>query len=917
MSSRPARRRALTSALATALALTATLAWVPPSGAAVTTYAGEVLASAPVAYYRLGEPSGPTMVDSSGHGHHGTYGGLVAFGGPPAITNTTDTSAAFTTGSSATGIPAPQTAYTLEAWVRPDDGAPATLVGQAGAGELYISGGFLGLDQSGDDVLSSGPDLTAGTWWHVAATWDGTTTRLYVDGTEGATSVTATTAPSGSNPVILGDGPHGGFIGGLDEVAYYPTALSGAVLAAHVAIGRDSTPPHVTITTPADSGQYVLHAVPAPGYSCTDPLAGSPPSASGIMTCVPGPLAGGLGPHFFTVTGTDRAGNAAARTVAYTVVPNRYADEVLLSSPIAFYRLNDPVGAVTMTDDSGHGRDGLYRNAVAPGGHRPAAISCERRPRPPQVCELAADPQDFSTHFGGNGYGYVSDLPAPKTAYTLEAWIRPDNGDGSIVGQGGAGQLFLRDGHLGLRQTQDDVLSSSPTLTPGVWWHVAAVWNGTSTALFVNGAVVATSSSARKAPSGSATMYVGLGEQAPPFHGDLDEVAYYSTALSGGVLAEHYAVGTAVDWPSISPVPPGTTGVPSAVITTPADDGLYAPAKTPVSDFGCTDPDGSGDVSSCTAAVDGNPLANGDPLPDSLGSHTVTVTAVDQAGNVDTHSVTYTVMPFPDIFRADSPLAYYRLGDTGSVMVDASGNGRDGEYKNDQQSGPVGISGDGDHARRFLGANGYGYANGVAAGPHQSTIEAWANPDDGRDQSIAGLAGTDELFVTGGSFAFRHLDRTVVADVGPTPGAFRQVVGVWDGTNAQIYVDGVLHGTVEAATGSSSAGGGTFYVGYGIRAPWFKGSIDEVAYYRVALTPARVLEHFLADPPPATDCLVPRLRGRRVAVARDALAWAGCTLGTVSHRAAAPRDRGRVLAQSVPPGSALPGGRSIDVTVGR
>jgi hypothetical protein len=929
MSSRLARRRWLTLALATVLALAGTLAWVPRSDAAATTYTARVLASAPLAYYRLGEPGPPTMVDSSGNGHHGTYGGLVVFGGPPAITNTTDASASYVVGSSATGIPAPQTAYTLEAWVRPDDGAPATFVGQAGAGELFVSGGFLGLNQTGDDVLSAGPDLTAGTWWHVAATWDGATTRLYVNGTEVATSITANTAPSGSSPVILGDGPHGGFIGGLDEVAYYPTALSPAALADHVAIGRDSTPPDIAFTTPADNGQYVLHAVSAlaPASPCTDPLAGSPLSASGIASCTPGPLAGGLGPHFFTVTGFDRAGNGASRTVAYTVVPNRYADEVLLSAPIAYYRLNDPVGSPTMTDDSGHGQDGDYRNGVAPGGHKPAAISCERRPNPPQVCELANDPEDFSTHFGGGGYGYVNDLPAPKTAYTLEAWIRPDNGDGSIVGQGGAGQLFLRNGHLGLRQTQDDVLSGSPTLTPGVWWHVAAVWNGSSTALFVNGNVVASSNSARKAPSGTATMYVGFGDQAPPFQGDLDEVAYYPTALSGGVLAEHYAVGTAVDWPSLSLVAPGTTGVPSGVIATPARNGLYAPSKTPVSDFYCTDPDGPGDVSSCTATVDGNPINDGDPLPDTLGSHSLTITAVDAAGNVDVHTSTYTVATFADIYRADSPLAYYRLGDTGSVMADASGHGRDGLYKNHQESGAVGISGDGDHARRFWGDSGYGFANDVSAGPFQSTIEAWASPDDGRDQSIAGLAGTDELFVTGGKFAYRHLDRTVIADVGPTLGVFRQVVGVWDGATVQIYVDGVLHGTAEAATGRSS-GGGTFYVGYGDKAPWFKGSLDEVAYYDTALNPARVYQHFLADPPPATPnpsepgasatgCLVPDLRGRRIAAARDALAWANCSLGSVRRHASAPGNRGRVLTQTVPAGTTVVAGRRIHVTVGR
>ncbi|MGK2956363.1 MAG: LamG-like jellyroll fold domain-containing protein, partial [Solirubrobacterales bacterium] len=80
---------------------------------------------------------------------------------------------------------------------------------------------------------------------------------------------------------------------------------------------------------------------------------------------------------------------------------------------------------------------------------------------------------------------------------------------------------------------------------------------------------------------------------------------------------------------------------------------------------------------------------------------------------------------------------------------------------------------------------------------------------------------------------------------------FTQVVGVWDGVTISIYVDGELHGQVEATKRPSSSS--TFYVGYGEIRPWFKGAIDEVAYYGKALTPGRVLEHYLADPPPPPE----------------------------------------------------------------
>jgi hypothetical protein len=386
-------------------------------------------------------------------------------------------------------------------------------------------------------------------------------------------------------------------------------------------------------------------------------------------------------------------------------------------------------------------------------------------------------------------------------------------------------------------------------------------------------------------------------------------------------------VGTAYDHPSITAGnSPLNTAGPFTDPGAPKNNGLYAPGKVPAADFDCTDPDGPADIASCTATVDGNPIVDGAALPDSLGVHTFVVTATDLSGNTYVHTHTYTVETFADIYRADSPIAYYRLGDTADVMADASGNGRDGEYKNRQQSGPIGISGDGDTARLFWGDSGYGFSNSVAAGRYQSTIEAWVNPDDARDQSIGGLSWSDELYVQGGKFVYRHLDDTVTADVGPTPGVFTQVVGVWDGAYLLIYVDGVLHGSGTPAAGVSSAGGGTFYVGFGTQEPWFKGALDEVAYYDVALTPARVYQHFLADPPPpvasapgegGTGCLVPELRGLRLRVAKTELEWANCSLGAVRTKRAAAWKRGYVLKQAVPADSVRRAGFPVKVVVGR
>jgi len=112
-------------------------------------YSGVVLSKGPVGYWRLGETAGPTAVDSSGFGYHGTYQGNPTFGQPGAIVNDLDTaigcngpdskdyveipdpgdSAVFSQPTSGAGL-------SVEVWMRPD---ALVFPGQVdSAGEILI-----------------------------------------------------------------------------------------------------------------------------------------------------------------------------------------------------------------------------------------------------------------------------------------------------------------------------------------------------------------------------------------------------------------------------------------------------------------------------------------------------------------------------------------------------------------------------------------------------------------------------------------------------------------------------------------------------------------------------------------------------------------------------------------------------------
>jgi len=84
---------------------------------------------------------------------------------------------------------------------------------------------------------------------------------------------------------------------------------------------EDSTPPALTLTTPAEGAVYTLNQVVLADYACADE-----PGGSGLASCV-GDVPDGaaidtasVGPNTFTVTTEDNTGNTASLTAAYSVV---------------------------------------------------------------------------------------------------------------------------------------------------------------------------------------------------------------------------------------------------------------------------------------------------------------------------------------------------------------------------------------------------------------------------------------------------------------------------------------------------------------------------------------------------------------------------------------------------------------------
>ena len=219
------------------------------------------------AAYGLDETTGTVAVDSSDNHANGTTVGTTwttgRFGGAALFDGTADR----------IDLPALGTfykaAFTLEAWVRKQGAKKdVAVVGawDSSGGPMiwvdYSSGRYkLTLGNSGTTYLDSGRAPAVDVWEHVAATYDGSTARFYVDGVEVASSpFTGNVGNATAWRIGAYDAtPFGFFDGLIDNVRIYGRALSANEIQTDMAsrIQAETTPPTVVATTPTDGAAGV------------------------------------------------------------------------------------------------------------------------------------------------------------------------------------------------------------------------------------------------------------------------------------------------------------------------------------------------------------------------------------------------------------------------------------------------------------------------------------------------------------------------------------------------------------------------------------------------------------------------------------------------------------------------------------
>ena len=313
-------------------------------------------------------------------------------------------------------------------------------------------------------------------WHHVAATYDGSTISIYVDGTLDVSEPASGSIIQTSDGLTIGDnaGQTGLFWNGLiDEVSLYNRALSVDEIAAIYAAGEGGkcfvpVPPSI-ITEPADAavsvGNAAVFSVQAAGgqpLSYQWSFNGTEiPDATNSTLLLTNVQFNQAGPYSVFITNVS--GFIGSTPAMLTVNPTLPCDPTPVGL-VAWWRAEGDA-----TDSIGTNNGALQGGADFAGGEVGTAFAFD----------------------GASGFVTIPDSPSLDTfsnAITIELWMKssvltvnPNNG--AMVSKGGSSWELVTTSHsttvtVGLGGVGG--LTGQQNVNDGQWHHVAATYDGSS-----------------------------------------------------------------------------------------------------------------------------------------------------------------------------------------------------------------------------------------------------------------------------------------------------------------------------------------------------------------------------------------------------------------------------------------------------
>ena len=480
----------------------------------------------------------------------------------------------------------------MEGWFKTSVGDTEALFGYGPAGStdqtfyVYIEPNEVFVDGwNNSPTWTTSASLEDGSWHYLALTYNGAgSATLYIDGHSMGTQSTSsynTTVTAGGFLVGNRNDNQLPFNGDIEDVAFYPYALSGTQVANHFAATGITAPgaPTAVSTTAGTNSATVSWSASNPGtvpggesgltgyaveaYSggvAKSSVAVDPTTTSATLVGLP------TGTYTFEVTAYDLYGtstSAASSSLSISSgVSSTYSSVIEGDSPSLFYRLDDSSGSAIAADSSGSGVP-LELNTVSDFLGAPGAIPTDN--------DTALSLNGVSSD--GGSTNSATGLVTGNGARTMEGWFKTSVGDTeALFGYGPAGstdQTFYV--YIEPNEVFVDGWNNSPTWTTsasledGSWHYLALTYNGAGSAtLYIDGHSMGTQSTSSYNTTVTAGGFLvgNRNDNQLPFNGDIEDVAFYPYALSGTQVANHFAA-TGITAPGTPTLQGETIGGPN------------------------------------------------------------------------------------------------------------------------------------------------------------------------------------------------------------------------------------------------------------------------------------------------------------------------------------------------------------------
>jgi len=816
---------------------------------------GEKLARADppglVASYSFDEGSGGVANDSSGNGHVGTingatwttghYGGALSFNG---------TNAYVDLGGLGTFY---QTGFTLEAWVQKqsatvkDVSVLGSWTGSNGGPMIWVdhlAGHYqLTMNLGLSNYLDSGVTPTAGQWQNLAATFDGTTARFYIDGTEVANRAVGYSVGNSNTWRIgaYGSTPGGFFDGLIDNIRLYNRALTATEIQTDMnqPIGAgpppaDTTPPTapsglqasvinntVTLSWTASTDnvgvtKYDVYRSTTSGFTPSAANRIGQPTSTGFTDVG---LANGV--YYYKVAAEDAAGNISAASNE----ANAAVGDITPPSAPSGLTAGASGSSVSLawtgsTDNVGVVRYDVYRSTTS--GFTPTAANRIAQPTGTSYTDSGLAPGTYYYKVTAEDAAGNISSPSNEASGTIADTTPPSAPSGLAATASGS-----------------SVSLTWTAATDNVGVAVYNVYRGTTSGFAPSG------TNQIGQPSGTSFTDTNLA-QGNYFY----KVTAQDAAGNIGPASNEATALVDTTPPTVSITSPSTGATVTGTVTinaTAADNNAVAGVQFKV------------DGTNLGAEVTTPPYsASWNTQAQTNGTHSLTAVARDGSGNTTNSTAIIVTVNNAGVSTVGLRAAYGFDEGSGTIAIDSSSNHNNGTLvgagwtTNGKYGGAVSLTGSASEVDPPTLGTFYQTA---------FTYEAWVYKQSTKID--VGVVGSWDGSQGGGAMIWidhisGHYRLTLGStfsnylDSGRTPnvGQWQYVAATYDGSVARIYIDGVQ---AASTTFTGSLGNGNVWrIGaYGSPATgFFDGMIDNVRIYDRALSASEIQTDMATAVPP-------------------------------------------------------------------